>query len=156
MLATQSRVRDRNPEIPAVSAFKHRHFNYIEIKAGKCKPRGPGSRECISQPQDRPSTPEDVKRFRGFNRPDVGRPRIFPAASKDPPVAKDLCHGVTSKESLAVSLSFMRHHIVIGAFLQQVKDLVNPPRPTAFQVLKEQQKESIYYSNKMSPLGMQL
>lgn len=120
MLVTQSRVRDRNPDIPA---------------AGKQWSRGPGSKECLLQQQDRPSTPEEVKRFRSFNRPDVGMPRVFPVASKDPSVAKDLCHGVTSKESLAV------------------KDLVNPPRATAFQALKEQQKESLYSSNKMSPLG---
>lgn len=120
MLASHNRVRDRNPHIPA---------------AGKHWPRGIGSKECLSQNQDRPSTPEEVKRFRNFNRPDVGMPRVIPAASKDHSVAKDLCHGVTSKESLAV------------------KDLVNPPRATAFQALKEQQKESIYNSNKMSPLG---
>lgn len=76
----------------------------VHLKAGKQWPRGPGSKECLLQQQDRPSTPEEVKRFRSFNRPDVGMPRVFPVASKDPSVAKDLCHGVTSKESLAVSL----------------------------------------------------
>lgn len=76
-----------------------------KLKAGKHWPRGPGSKECLLQQQDRPPTPEEVKRFRNFNRPDVGMPRVFPVASKDPPVAKDLCHGVTSKESLAVGSS---------------------------------------------------
>ncbi len=66
-------------------------------------PRGPGAGECLSEPSERPPTPELVKRLRGMTRPEPGQQRVFHSFAGDPPVAKEIRHGIDTKDSLAVS-----------------------------------------------------
>lgn len=75
------------------------------FKAGITKPRGYGTKECLMPSGDRPSTPEDVKRFRGSAHPDVGKPRVsYSLQSKEAPTPaasySDVCYGMpSSRES---------------------------------------------------------
>ena len=51
--------------------------------------------------EDRPTTPEDVKRFRGSAHPDVGKPRVsYSLQSKEAPTPAanftEACYGMPS------------------------------------------------------------
>jgi len=49
------------------------------------------------------STPDQVRPFRGMTQSAAGAQRIFYSFANDPPVAKEMRHGVSSKSSLDVS-----------------------------------------------------
>lgn len=102
-----------NPDVRTVSfitpPFKAEFcalvFTYV--KAGITKSRGHGTKECLMPSGDRPSTPEDVRRFRGSAHPDVGRPRVsYSLQSKEAPATvSNFSDGMpSSKESYDVRI----------------------------------------------------
>ncbi len=93
-----------------VSAFCIQHKFYCFLhnvwawsQAGKLIPRGPGAGECLSEPRERLPTPDLVKKLRGMTRPEPGQQRVFHSFAGDAPVAKEIRHGIGTKDSLAVS-----------------------------------------------------
>ena len=75
------------------------------LQAGKLIPRGPGARECLDHSRDHAPTPDLVRQFHGTTRPAPGQQRVFHSFAGDSPVAKEMRHGIKTKESLVVRQS---------------------------------------------------
>ena len=71
-----------------------------------------------------------------MTQPEAGKQRVLHSFAADPPTAKEISHGISTRTSL------------------QAADLVNPASKSPFQHLMQEKSEHIYASKQTAPLGM--
>ena len=115
------RFKDRNPEIRA---------------AGKLTATSDSASLCM-RPTRRPDSPDVIRKFRAFVRPDAGKIRVFYGKAHDPHLrlAKEMTHGLSTQPSIAAG------------------QLLNPQPKSHFLQKRMDTKESIYASLQRAPLG---
>ncbi|KAK3735039.1 hypothetical protein RRG08_001829 [Elysia crispata] len=118
----EGKFKDRTPQCPA---------------AGKLTSSGDTTAQCLHPKNNRPSSPEVIRKFRATVRPDAGQMRIFYGKAYDPhrQWAMDMSHGVNTQPS------------------SSTKEAVNPTLKTLFQQKILDRKESCYQSHIRAPLG---
>ncbi|KAK7507423.1 hypothetical protein BaRGS_00001358 [Batillaria attramentaria] len=118
----EGKFRDRAPSVKA---------------AGKLTASGDTAEICLKPRNERPDSPDIIKRFRGTFRPDAGKKRVFYGRANDPHLqwAEDMRHGVNTHPSFTAG------------------ELANPRPKTLFTQRKIDKKEALYASHVRAPLG---
>jgi len=120
MLSNTGNIRDRNPDI---------------VPAGKLFGLGDKANDCVKSPQ-KPTTPEQVQKFRCTTQSAPGKTRIFYGRYSDPDLASLLTHGINSKPSYMAS------------------QFISPQPKSYFEYrLNQKREENVYASQKRAPLG---
>lgn len=118
----EGRYRDRNPELRS---------------AGKLTSSGDTTFQCLQPSNERPPSPDVVRKFRATVRPDAGQMRVFYGKANDPHLqwAKGMTHGLSTQAS------------------STSKECVNPVAKTLFNQKILDRKEASYHSHIKAPLG---
>jgi len=118
----EGKFRDRAPELRS---------------AGKLTASGDTTEQCLRPKDQRPPSPDVIRKFRATVRPDAGQARVFYGKAYDPhrQWAADMTHGVKTQSS------------------STSKECVNPCPNTLFQQRILDRKESCYHSHVKAPLG---
>ncbi|XP_077997743.1 EF-hand domain-containing family member B-like [Glandiceps talaboti] len=119
--SNSAKYTDRNPDIYA---------------AGKLMSiTGDSARDCLTHEQ-RPPTPDTVKKFQNFYEPEAGAERIFYGRANDPNIAATISHGISTRPSDSA-----------GA-------LANPrPKSLYNQRMLDKKEIAMYASKQKAPLG---
>lgn len=106
--------------------------------AGKLTISGDTAELCMKPKDDRPPSPDIIRRFRATVRPDAGQMRVFYGKADDPHLkwAAEMTHGINTTSSATSG------------------ELVNPYPKTLFNQRKLDRKEKIYASHVRAPLGV--
>lgn len=105
--------------------------------AGKLTATGDTALSCLKPKDDRPPSPDVIRRFRATLRPDAGQMRVFYGKASDPhrQLATEMCHGISTQSSANAG------------------ELANPHQKTLFQQKTLARKELVYASHLRAPLG---
>ena len=138
---TEKKAVMRLPEINTKGIYEGKFIdrNHEIRAAGKLTSTSDLAELCM-KPEERPDSPDVVRKFRATYRPDVEKTRIFYGKAHDPHLkwAANMTHGVSTRPS-----------IVAG-------ELINPMPKTRFQQGVADKKESMYTSVRRAPLGASL
>ncbi|CAL1536314.1 unnamed protein product [Lymnaea stagnalis] len=135
-MTTQS---NKLPTISGQRVYEGRFFDRTPqcLAAGKLTGMGQSTEQCLRPKDERPPSPETVRKFRATFRPDAGQMRIFYGTAYDPQRqwAVEMTHGVNTEPTTSL------------------KQIVNPDPKTFFQQRKIDRDENIYLSHNRAPLG---
>lgn len=121
-----------------IYAGKFKDWSPEQRAAGKLTISGDTTALCMKPKDDRPPSPDVIRRFRATVCPDAGQMRVFYGRAEDPhrQWAAEMTHGVNTKSSATSG------------------ELVNPDPKTLFNQRKFDRKEDIYASHVRAPLGV--
>ncbi|KAK0045778.1 EF-hand domain-containing family member B [Biomphalaria pfeifferi] len=107
------------------------------LAAGKLTSQGETSEQCLRPKDERPPSPEVIRKFRATFRPDAGQMRNFYGTAYDPQRqwAVEMTHGIKTHTSVDAG------------------KLVNPEPKTFFLQRLHDRDENNYPSHKRAPLG---
>ncbi|KAL8617479.1 hypothetical protein ACOMHN_048117 [Nucella lapillus] len=130
----------RLPNIQSHSIYdgKYKDWSPAVRAAGKLTASGDTAAGCLKPKQERPDSPEIIRRFRGTFRPDAGKKTVFYGKTYDPHLkwAEEMRHGVNTHPSFTAG------------------EIVGPQPKTLYQQKIVDRKEKHYASHVRAPLGV--